>query len=91
MTAVATIAGAMPIALGLGTGSASRQPLGYAVVGGLLFSTFLTLFLVPIVWVSFETGLERLRERRAVRAGPTEGTLLPGTGQARPRTAAEAS
>ncbi|MCG8468585.1 MAG: efflux RND transporter permease subunit [Gemmatimonadetes bacterium] len=63
MTAVATIVGAMPIALGLGSGSASRRPLGYAIVGGLAFSTLLTLFLVPVVWI----GFERLRERRARR------------------------
>ena len=51
MTSVATIMGAMPIALGLGAGSASRRPLGYAIVGGMIFSTVLTLFLVPVVYV----------------------------------------
>jgi multidrug efflux pump len=59
MTATATIIGAMPIALGLGAGSASRRPLGYAIVGGLFFSTLLTLFLVPVVYVL----LDALRER----------------------------
>ena len=39
MTSVATIMGAVPIALGLGAGSISRRPLGYAIVGGVLFST----------------------------------------------------
>ena len=68
MTAVATIAGALPIALGLGAGSMSRRPLGYAIVGGLLFSTLLTLFLVPVVWVYFENARERLSARAAVRA-----------------------
>jgi len=51
MTAFATIVGAMPIALGLGAGAASRRPLGYAIVGGLFFSTILTLFLVPVAYV----------------------------------------
>ncbi len=54
MTSVAAIIGAMPIALGLGAGAGSRQPLGYAIVGGLLVSTLLTLFLVPAVFVVFE-------------------------------------
>ncbi len=61
MTATATIIGAMPIALGLGAGSASRRPLGYAIVGGLLFSTFLTLYLVPVVYVLLDALRERLR------------------------------
>jgi multidrug efflux pump subunit AcrB len=61
MTSVAAIFGALPIALGLGAGAGSRRPLGYAIVGGLLLSTLLTLFLVPAVFVVFE----RLRERRA--------------------------
>jgi multidrug efflux pump subunit AcrB len=63
MTSVATIMGALPIALGLGAGSASRRPLGYAIVGGLLFSTVLTLFLVPAVYVMFD--LARVRVRKA--------------------------
>jgi HAE1 family hydrophobic/amphiphilic exporter-1 len=69
MTAVATITGATPIALGLGAGAASRRPLGYAVVGGLIFSTLLTLFLVPVVWTSFEAARERIHARRRTRAG----------------------
>ncbi|MBA3259477.1 MAG: efflux RND transporter permease subunit, partial [Gemmatimonadales bacterium] len=44
MTSVATVMGALPIALGLGAGSLSRRPLGYAIVGGLVFSTLLTLY-----------------------------------------------
>lgn len=75
MTAVATIAGAMPIALGLGAGSASRRPLGYAIVGGLTFSTLLTLFLVPVVWITFEQIRERRAQRR--RAPEFSGDLVP--------------
>jgi multidrug efflux pump subunit AcrB len=63
MTATATIIGASPIALGLGAGSLSRRPLGYAIVGGLLFSTVLTLFLVPVVWVMLDGLREKLRGR----------------------------
>jgi multidrug efflux pump subunit AcrB len=63
MTSVATIMGALPIALGLGAGSLSRRPLGFAIVGGLLFSTLLTLFVVPVVYVLFDGLLVRLRGR----------------------------
>jgi multidrug efflux pump subunit AcrB len=70
MTATATVFGAMPIALGLGAGSASRRPLGYAIVGGLIFSSVLTLYLVPVVYVL----LDSLKERMARRA-PTLETV----------------
>ena len=67
MTSVATIMGALPVALGIGAGSGSRRPLGYAIVGGIFFSTVLTLFVVPTVWLL----LERLTRRRHVAApGP---------------------
>jgi multidrug efflux pump len=62
MTSVAAVFGVLPIALGLGAGAGSRRPLGYAIIGGLVVSTLLTLYLVPAVFVV----LERLRERRAV-------------------------
>ena len=64
MTSVATIMGAIPIALGLGAGSMSRRPLGYAIVGGVLFSTALTLFLVPVVYSLMEGARVRLGARR---------------------------
>src|SRR3989442_726663 len=51
MTSVATIMGALPVALGLGAGSASRRPLGYAIIGGVFFSTVLTLFVVPVAYL----------------------------------------
>jgi multidrug efflux pump len=50
MTSLATVFGVLPIALGLGAGAQSRKPLGAAVVGGLLFSTVLTLVVVPVVY-----------------------------------------
>lgn len=64
MTSVATIVAMMPIALGLGAGSASRRPLGYVIVGGMLFSTMLTLFLVPVVYVLLDEARVRLSHRR---------------------------
>jgi multidrug efflux pump len=71
MTSVATIMGATPIAFGLGAGSISRRPLGYAIVGGVLFSTLLTLYVVPAVYVIFDG----LRSRVTRRAGASERAL----------------
>ncbi len=51
MTATATIAGILPIAIGFGAGAESRRPLGVAAVGGMLTSTFLTLFVIPVAYV----------------------------------------
>jgi multidrug efflux pump subunit AcrB len=64
MTALATILGMMPMALGLGEGSETNMPLARAVIGGLAVSTFLTLFLIPILYTLFE--------RRGHRVGVTE-------------------
>jgi multidrug efflux pump len=60
MTSVATIMGAIPVMIGVGAGSTSRRPLGYAIVGGILFSTALTLFVVPVAYVL----LDRLTARQ---------------------------
>lgn len=50
MTAVSTIAGVIPVALGIGVGSESRQPLAVAIAGGMISSTFLTLGVVPVLY-----------------------------------------
>jgi multidrug efflux pump len=81
MTSVAMIFGAMPIAFGLGAGAGSRRPLGYSIIGGMLLSTLLTLFLVPSVFVLFE----RLRARRAPVTAPR------GPGEYQPVSAVAAS
>ena len=64
MTSVATVMGALPIMLGLGAGAESRRPLGYAIVGGVVFSTVLTLFLVPVAYLMFDGLAYRLRRHR---------------------------
>lgn len=53
MTSLSTILGTLPIALALGSGAESRMPMGIAVIGGLIFSTILTLFVIPAVYSFF--------------------------------------
>jgi multidrug efflux pump len=66
MTAFSTIAGILPIAIGFGAGAESRRPMGIAVVGGLLTSTFLTLLVIPVVYTVFSDLAEYARRRRPV-------------------------
>jgi multidrug efflux pump len=73
MTSFATVFGILPIAIGLGAGAEARRPLGIAVVGGLLFSTFLTLVLVPVVYVLL--GRYTRVAAKAVAPAPAAGHL----------------
>ena len=63
MTTMAALMGTLPIALGFGAGAESRRPLGLAVVGGLLFSQFLTLFVTPVFYITFDKIQTRLSRR----------------------------
>jgi HAE1 family hydrophobic/amphiphilic exporter-1 len=71
MTTMAAMLGAVPIAIGYGAGGEARQPLGLVVVGGLLFSQLVTLYLTPVVFTymaGLQTWLERRQGQRVVEA-----------------------
>jgi multidrug efflux pump len=68
MTTVAAIFAAVPLALGTGDGAELRQPLGIAIVGGLILSQLLTLYTTPVVFVL----MDRLRWRKARRSASFE-------------------
>jgi HAE1 family hydrophobic/amphiphilic exporter-1 len=60
MTTMAALMGTLPIAIGLGAGAESRRPLGLAVVGGLLFSQILTLFVTPVFYIYMDAFQRRV-------------------------------
>jgi len=89
MTTMAAMLGGVPLMLGTGTGSELRQPLGYAIVGGLLVSQALTLFTTPVIYIYLDqlsVWLSGLR-KHAPKRTPQPGT----TGQAAPLTEARRS
>jgi len=73
MTTMAAMLGAVPLMLGTGTGSEIREPLGYAIVGGLALSQFLTLYTTPVVFLY----LDRLTRRRPHRPSSNSPSSAP--------------
>lgn len=79
MTSFSTIFGILPIAIGIGAGAESRRPLGLAVVGGVFFSTFLTLVVVPVVYTllaRFTKSLKHGEDQPEDEKSKTEPPLL---------------
>jgi HAE1 family hydrophobic/amphiphilic exporter-1 len=81
MTTMAALMGALPIALGFGADGPSRRPLGLVVVGGLIVSQFITLFVTPAIYLSLEDFQERVLDRtsffRSTRAQTLHSATVP--------------
>jgi hydrophobe/amphiphile efflux-1 (HAE1) family protein len=76
MTTMAALLGALPLALGTGTGSELRRPLGIAIVGGLLVSQFLTLYTTPVIYLAFDRlGRSWRLATRGARPAPDPANL----------------
>ncbi len=73
MTTLAALFGAVPLALGSGTGSELRRPLGVTIIGGLLVSQLLTLYTTPVVYLWFDRLAEAVRRMRAPRPAEALG------------------
>ena len=78
MTTMAALMGTLPVAIGLGTGSEARRPLGLAVVGGLLLSQALTLYITPVIYVYLDAVGERMAKWKFINRGAGQSRQAPG-------------
>ena len=80
MTTMAALLGGLPLALGTGTGSELRRPLGIAIVGGLIVSQVLTLYTTPVIFLAFDRLAERIANRGTARVKSPEQASPPASG-----------
>src|ERR1035441_9721568 len=90
MTTMAALLGALPLALGRGTGSELRQPLGYTMVGGLVLSQALTLFTTPVIYLYLDELSLKFKRRRKKSGAPADEPV-PVTAPAPPITGTPAA
>ena len=80
MTTMAALMGTLPIAVGWGPGAEARQPLGLAVVGGLLVSQLLTLYITPVYYTYLDALSRRIKRRMGRVAQDAEAVASGGGG-----------
>jgi HAE1 family hydrophobic/amphiphilic exporter-1 len=86
MTTLAAVFGALPIALGYGADGSSRRPLGLVVVGGLVVSQFITLYITPVIYLYLEQFQENVLDRYAFFRSRQAQNVSAGTAQATPES-----